>query len=391
MEQPEGYVTDKSLVCKLNKSIYGLKQSAYRWHATLTDFMKSQGLRQCEMDKCIFVKHTKHSTLLVLIWVDDLIVAASDANILNTFKSNFSKAFQCKELGVLAWFLGIEFKVSKNVISMNQSLYVSNILQRFNETNCTPRNVPVDPSVYQLLEQPSELYSNPTRFRELVGSLIYLMTGTRPDIAFIVTLLSRFMNHPTKMQMIIARGVLKYLKGTMHYDLKYTRSEEGLRICAHSDSDWGSANDYHSISGYTFKLNKYSALISWCSERQSLIATSSCESEYLAIHATTREALFIRLLFAEITGTPPQTVIILADNQGAITLTKHSTYHKKTKHIDLKYHATRKYVANKSIAIFYIPSKENLADMATKPIKGPNLKRFSSIRGIVPMHLKRSA
>ena len=388
LTQPEGYVTNPNLVCKLNKSIYGLKQSANRWHTTLTEFMHSQGLRQSEMDKCLFVRHTRHSTMLIIIWVDDLIVSASNAKILHDFKTNFCNKFKCKDLGSLAWFLGIEFKLSKYVISMNQSLYINNILQRFNETNSAPRNLPCDPSVYDLLEEKSEPFCNPTRYRELIGSLIYLMTGTRPDICFIVTLLSRFMNNPTKMQMTIARGVLKYLKGTLHFDLKFVKSEEPLRLMGYSDSDFASGNDYHSVSGYGYKLSNPSAFISWRSEKQSLIASSSCEAEYIAMHGAVCEALFLRQLFSDFTNSPPQTVLILADNQGAITLSKHSTYHKRTKHISLKFHATRKYVENKSVAIFYVPSKDNLADMATKPIKGPYMKRFSSIRGIIPKHLK---
>ena len=114
--------------------------------------------------------------MLIIIWVDDLIVSCSNAKILQDFKVNFCNKFKCKELGSLAWFLGIEFKISKYVISMNQSLYINNILQRFNETDSAPRNLPCDPSVYDLLEEKSEPFHNPTRYRELIGSLIYLMT-----------------------------------------------------------------------------------------------------------------------------------------------------------------------------------------------------------------------
>ena len=387
LEQPKGYISDPSLVCKLNKSIYGLKQSAARWHSTLISFMSSQGLVQSVMDPCIFVRKTKFTTLLVLIWVDDLIVSGSDLNVVNSFKVKFGSTFKIKDLGVLHWFLGIQFKISKYVISMNQSQYIHNILVRFNELDSKPRSLPCDPGVYELLAGKSEFLENPTSYRELVGSLIYLMTGTRPDISFIVTLLSRFMHKPTKMHMNIARGVLKYLKGTQHYDLKYVKSNEPLTIYGYSDSDWASANDYQSVSGYAFKMSKQSALISWRSGKQSLVAGSSCEAEYIALHAATCEALFLRQLFAELTQSDPITINIFCDNQGCVALAKHPSYHKKTKHINIKYHAIRIYVQNKSISLSYVPTKNNIADLATKPLKGPNLKSFAIIRGIAPKYL----
>ena len=212
------------------------------------------------------------------------------------------------------------------------------------------------------------------------------MTGTRPDISFVVTLLSRFMNKPTKMHMNIARGVLKYLKGTQHYDLKYVKSDEPLTIYGYSDSDWASAPDCQSVSGYAFKMSKNSALISWRSGKQSLVAASSCEAEYIALHAATCEALFLRQLYAELTQSDPITVKIFCDNQGCVSLAKHPSYHKKTKHINIKYHAIRKYVHDKSISLSYVPTKNNIADLATKPLKGPHLKSFAIIRGIDPSH-----
>ena len=384
MEQAPGYNKDPTLVCKLNKAIYGLKQSAAMWHSTLINFMTKQRMVQSVMDPCVFVRKTKVDHLIVVIWVDDIIVCGSSINVVNEFKSHFGNSFKIKDLGQLHYFLGMRFNIQENVITMDQSGYIHNILVRFNEQDSAPRSLPCEPGVYELLSGKSQPLENPTIFRELVGSLIYLMTGTRPDIAFIVTLLSRFMNKPTKVHMTIARGVLKYLKGTQHYDLKYVRSSEPLTIFGYSDSDWASANDFLSVSGYAFKMSKNSSLISWRSGKQSLVAASSCEAEYIALHAATCEALFLRQLYAELTQSTPVTVKIFCDNQGCIALAKHPSYHKKTKHINIKYHAIRTYVQNKSISLAYIPTKNNLADLATKPIKGPNMRNFDIIRGISP-------
>ena len=277
--------------------------------------------------------------------------------------------------------MGIQFDISDNVISMNQSLYVQTILERFNMSNCTPRTLPCDPSVYHLLEEKSDPLQDPTKYRELVGSLIYLMTGTRPDLAYVVNLLSRFMHSPTNLHMTLAIGVLKYLKHTSHYDLKFVNSKDNLNIIGYSDSDFASDSDRKSFSGYAFKLNENSALISWRSCKQTIVATSTCEAEYIALHEATNEALFLRQLFAEFTKLPMQTVNIFADNQGSICLAKHQNCHRRTKHISVKYHATRDYVAKNYILITYIPTNHNIADMFTKPLPGPKLKSFAIIRG----------
>ena len=384
MEQPEGYVRDPSKVCRLNKSIYGLKQSAAMWHSTLITFMNSQNLEQSVMDPCVFIRKSKSNTLILLIWVDDCIIFASSLRIMNEFKRNFGQTFKIKDLGSLTWFLGIQFKIEKDVIRMNQKLYTQNIIKRFNEQNSTPRTLPCDPNIYEILEAKSDKLGSPTTYREIVGSLIYLMTCTRPDIAFIVTLLSRYMNSPTKTHINLARSVLRYLKYTLDYDLKYVKTEGELRLYGYSDSDWASDNDRQSVSGYAFKCNPLSGLVSWRSGKQTLVATSSCEAEYIALHEAVCEALFLRQIYAEFTKSHTQNVIIHADNQGCICLAKHPTYHRRTKHIDIRFHALRKYVSNKSVSIIYIPSRDNLADMCTKALRGTHLKSFSIIRGILP-------
>ena len=383
MEQPEGFVKDKNMVCLLNKSLYGLKQSGHLWNNTLIDFMNSQGLKQTLSDQCVFVRIDDLGSLYVLIWVDDLLIAASSAAILNDFKYKFSKKFKIKDLGPVSWFLGMCYKIHKNCITINQKVYTEKILARFNMTDCKPRSIPCDPSIYALLREPSEPLQNVTKFRELIGSLMYLMTGTRPDICYVVTLLSRFMNSPLKIHMTLALGILRYLKYSLNYELSFNKSVNNLRLFGYADSDHASDLDFKSISGYVFKLNPISAVISWRSAKQNLVAVSSCEFEYIALHEATNEALFFRQLISELTYKPPITVTIYGDNQGAISLAKHACYHRRTKHIDLKFHAIRAYVANKSILLRYIQTNENIADMFTKAVVGSKLRSFETIRGVV--------
>ena len=382
MTQPEGYVTDDNLVCKLNKSLYGLKQSAFLWNKTLINFMQSQNLFQSIKDPCVFIRKTDKDTLYVLIWVDDIIISASSTDVMNIFKTNLSNRFKVKDLGPLKWFLGIQFDITDKCISMNQSLYVKTILSRFSMTDCTPRTLPCDPKVYTLLERDSDKLENPKKYQELIGSLIWLMTGTRPDIVFVTTLLSRFMQEPTTTHMAIALDVLRYLKYTIHYDLRFVKTGNKLQLFGFSDADYSSDPlDRKSISGYCFKLIQSSGLISWRSCKQELIAGSSCESEFIAMYESSKEALFLRQILSEFTNKPPQTVKMYADNQGAISLAQHPAFHKRTKHIEVKYLTIRLYIEKQFIHLSWIPSRDNTADMFTKPLGGTKLKTFSNIRG----------
>ena len=156
MSQPQGFIKNPNLVCKLNKSIYGLKQSAFLWNENLLNFMLNENLTQSIKDPCVFIRNQPNNTLLVLIWVDDIILCGSSDEVIATFKTNFGKRYKIKDLGILSWFLGIQFSISERVISMNQSLYVKNILERFGMEHCAPMSNPCDGSIYTLLKMDSK-------------------------------------------------------------------------------------------------------------------------------------------------------------------------------------------------------------------------------------------
>ena len=383
MIQPTGFIKNPNLVCKLNKSLYGLKQSARLWNSTIDKFLKSEGLITSLNDPCVYYKINSTVILYVLIWVDDIIVSGNSCELIGDFKEKLSKRFKVKSMGPLSWFLGIQFKISDTVISMNQSMYINNILTRFGMNDCAPKTLPCDPSIHSILRNKSKPMKDPTLYRELVGSLIYLMYCTRPDITFVVNILSQFMSAPMDIHMNIARGVLKYLKYTIHYDLKYVDTQDELRVFGYSDSDFASSADRRSISGYCFKLNPNSALIAWKTKKQTLVADSTCECEYVALAEATKEANFLRQYFAELTQAPRKTVTIYVDNQSSIALAHHHAFHKRSKHIDTKYHFVRSYLENQYIKVIYVPTADNIADIFTKAVNGQKLLSFACMRGTI--------
>ena len=382
MEQPKGYAEDPNKVCKLKKAIYGLKQSGRQWNKLLTECLTKDGFTKSEADPCLFTKVNENGKVILIVWVDDIIISASNYDLLNDVKTFLSNSFQMKDLGPWNMFLGIEFIVSQNSISMNQSKYIQNILNRFGMSDCKPKSVPVDPSVYDLVQTESELLNDPTPYREIVGSLIYLMTSTRPDIAYVVTLLSQYMSSPHVVHLTLAKSVLRYIKGTINYNLKYVKTDKPLELIGFSDSDWGSSPDRHSISGYGFKLNTESALISWRSCKQRVVALSTCEAEYLALTESCKEALFLRQLLSDMTNSKKTHVKLHTDNQGSMALAKNPVHHKRTKHISIRYHFIRHQVLKGVIELSYIPTNDNIADLFTKPLPKQKFNQFCTIRGM---------
>ncbi|XP_064078464.1 uncharacterized protein LOC135195887 [Macrobrachium nipponense] len=173
---------------------------------------------------------------------------------------------------------------------MNQCNYLKRVLDKFQMSGCKPKSVPCDPSVNNEVFLDSEKLVDAKLYREIVGSLIYIMMVTRPDICFVVTKLSQYMSNPSKADFSLAKYVLRYLKGTLHYDLKFSKSDDELKESGFCDSDWGSSSDRRSITGYCFQLYSKGSLISWKSKKQIIVARSSCEAEYVSLTCAIQEA-----------------------------------------------------------------------------------------------------
>ena len=256
------------------------------------------------------------------------------------------------------------------------------MLDRFKLEDCNPKAIPCDLSVNKIIENDSKEPCDTKLYREIVGSLIYIMTGTRPDLSYVVTKLSQHMSNPTKTVLGLAKHVLKYLKGTKNYDLKFKKSESPLKLIGHCDSDWGSSSDRRSITGYCYQLTEDGPLISWKSKKQAIVALSSCEAEYVAMTAAMQEGNFLRQLFSDIPNSDKQPIALNVDNQGAIALAKNPVHHQRSKHIDIKYHFIRLEVESGTVVLKYVPSEDNVADIFTKPLPKQKLNSFSLIRGL---------
>lgn len=379
MEQPEGFhVKSKKgvqLVCKLNKSIYGLKQSGRNWNLMLHDFLLESEFVQSQTDNCIYTKMSDNEKVILLVWVDDIVVAASNEQCLKEVKEKLKSKFKMKDLGQLTHFIGIDFTQTEGTVKMNQSRYIDKILQRFGMSECKSR---ATPSEIKCDLTPEGDQTDQRQYRGMLGSLIYIMTCTRPDISWIVSKLSQHMSNPKEKHMVAVKHVYRYLKGTKNFELCYSKSDTKPELMGFSDADWANdPEDRKSTTGYCFSLNKDGAIVSWKTRKQPTVALSTCEAEYVALAATIQEAFYLKQLLKDIDPSfQHTTTTIFEDNQGTIRLAKNPVNRQRSKHVDIKYHFIRSSVMEGNVDLVYCPTESMVADVFTKSATRAKIDRF---------------
>lgn len=378
IEQPEGFEveTRKNLVYKLNKSLYGLKQSGRNWNRMFDEHLCENGFKQNAADHCVYVREGANEKVIIIIWVDDVIIAASDENALKVVKEMLKEKFKMKDLGQLKHFLGIDFNQCDGCVTMTQKRYVGKLLERFNMQNCKPRATPCEQKLNY--SHGAEKMTDARKYREVVGSLLYLTTCTRPDLSYTVSKLSQYFSEPTEEQWATVKHVLRYLKGSSDKELCYRKSDDmELWIQAYSDADWAAdQTDRRSTTGYCVSLSESGPLISWRTKKQPTVALSTCEAEYMALAATVQECMYLVQLLEGIDGcqcAPPK---VYEDNQGAIALARNPVSRQRCKHVDIKYHFVRSTVNDGKVSLEYCSSEDMVADVMTKPATKFKLLKF---------------
>ena len=375
MEQPEGFDDGTGRVCRLNRSIYGLKQAGRQWHKKLDAGLQRMGLRQSEMDPCIYYA----DGLMIGIYVDDFIIIYKDEKTLDKLKSSLMETFKMKDMGPAKQCIGIRIQQLEGEIQLDQSLYIEEVLKKFGMWDCKPIGNPTDTNAK--LTKPDEkevLGDQSVPYQEAVGCLLFIAQATRPDIAFAVSDVSRFNHCHGPAHWKAVKRIMRYLKGTI--DLKLTYKTKG-KLLGYSDADWASDTDTRkSVTGYVYMTS--GGAIVWRSTRQDCVALSSTEAEYIAAGATTQEALWLRQLCRELglIGTEPMP--ILCDNQSAIKLALNTAYQPRTKHIDIRHHFLRQHLKKKDITIDYVNTEKNLADVLTKAVTKAKLDYCSQHMGL---------
>jgi hypothetical protein len=384
MEQPEGYVNleHPDYVCKLNKCLYGLKQSAKCWNELLDRHFLESGYTRADADGCLYIKTVDESCVIMGVYVDDFIPISNDIELMKAEKAALRSKFEVVDNGDIAYFLKMSIKRDREnrTLMISQPNYVDTVLSKFGMSECKPAATPMDANGnFDKLHEGDERFDRST-YQSAIGCLTYLTTSTRPDIAAAVGILSKFMADPGPAHWMGVKRILRYLKGTHDYGLVFTAGNQDA-LLGFSDSDWaGDVVTRRSTSGYVFQLGK--STISWCSKRQQTVAKSSTEAEYVALAMATQEVVWLRRLLSDLHIDISAPTELREDNQGAIDLSRNPKHHGRTKHIDVSFHFTRERIATKEIDVKYVPSTKNLADVMTKPLPRVPFENFRDELGV---------
>ncbi|KAL8156345.1 hypothetical protein AgCh_001442 [Apium graveolens] len=366
MSLPLGYIHNSNvsnLVCKLIKSIYGLKQASRYWFEKLTACLLEAGYKQSLTDTSMFTFNQDGIFVVAVVYVDDILLSGNNHEAIVALKQLLHVKFSIKDLGNLKYYLGLEISRTPAGIFVSQKKFIHDLLASANFTDCRPLSVPIDPHLNLFDDiQSGPLIDNPSVYRALVGKLLYL-NSSRPDISFSVQILSQYLHAPRVKNMVALTRVLRYLKWTIGHGMFFP-VDNSLSLKMYSDSDWaGDANDRKSVGVYCLLLG--SIAISWRSKKQAVTSRSSAEAEYRALADASYEILWFLNILTDLGVSFDCPDPLLCDNKAAVDLTANLVYHAGTKHIKLDCHFIREKIKSGLITVLQIPTLHNTADVFT--------------------------
>lgn len=381
MKQPPGFIEKgkEQLVCRLRRSIYGLKQSARCWNQRLHNVLLCLGFAQSETDQCLYVKAAGKKQIYLLVYVDDILLASQDSAEIDRVACALGKEFDITDLGEPSFFLGLEIQRSGGNYSISLENYIDKIVARFGLQSAKSARSPMETGFVSTKDS-GKYFSNNTAYRSLVGALLYVAVCGRPDVAVSASILGRKVCAPTEEDWTAAKRVLRYLKATKSIRLQY--NSETQKLVGFSDADWaGDVTTRRSTTGYVFLYA--GGAISWCSRLQHCVTLSSMESEYVALGEATQEAAWLRRLFADMGEKLDGPTCIMEDNQGCIQFVQSDRISRRSKHIETKEKYIRELCDQGIIHLEYCPTENMAADLLTKPLGAVRIKMLSRVLGLI--------
>ncbi|GKA53269.1 retrovirus-related pol polyprotein from transposon TNT 1-94 [Tanacetum coccineum] len=382
VSQPEGFVDPEhpSHVYRLKKALYGLKQAPRAWYDKLSAFLIKSGFTKGVVDPTLFTRKAGKHILLVQIYVDDIIFASTNPKACKLFAFEMNSTFKMSMMGQMSFFLGLQVSQSPRGIFINQSKYAQEILKKFGFDTCTPIDTPMAERP-DLDEDKGGKLIDPTRFRGMVGSLMYL-SASRPDIVFAVCMCARYQAKPTEMHLTAIKRIFRYLKGTIHMGLWYPK-DSGFELKAFADADYAGCHDTRrSTSGSAQFLGH--RLVSWSSKKQKSTAISTTEAEYIALSGCCAQILWMRSQLRDY-GFAFNKIPMYCDNQSAIALCCNSVQHSRSKHIDIRHHFIKEQVERKVVELYFMETKYQLADIFTKALPREHFATLLPLVGVKQM------
>jgi hypothetical protein len=380
-KQPTGFEKGDK-VCLLNTALYGLVQSGHLWFEEIKSKLLRYGMTQSKHDDALF--YSKSKELYFTLYVDDMKSYCPNDGEIDRLFEYLQGHYKMTDMGEVKWYLGMEIIRKDNAVIITQRKYITDLLEKYGMQECKSSSTPMAEKLLQKAPEDwkcgeKELH----RYQKLIGEVMHLMVKTRPDIAYAVSRLAQFMSNPTEEHWTALKRMLRYLRGTIDYGIKYDGSK-GATMEAWTDSSWGEdPDDAKSTNGYLIVMA--GAPVGWKTAKQQSVATSSTEAEYYGQSMAAGEVMWARGLLEELEiedtfSTNPST--IYADNQGAIKLANNPVFQKRTKHIAIRYHYTRDLIQQGQIKLEFKPTAEMMADGMTKPLGPEKFSKFVKMLGL---------
>ena len=378
MDIPHGYCL------KLLKSLYGLKQAPRNWNLHIKEFILSLGFRQTILDNCLYVLNCDGELFLLSLYVDDIILAGANVTSLNNLKKLFTESFDIKDLGEVNHYLGMKITRSNEGIKIDQTTYAMDIVKRFSHlisSNDRAYPTPMDSDLkisqqdyLDMTVSQSEFAEN-FPYRNAIGALLYLSINTRPDISYAVGVLARHSVTTSYKACQAVLRVIAYVKHTSAIGIQF--NDRKLNLHAFSDADWaGDLDSRRSTTGYV--VFAAGGPIAWQSKLQSTVAASTMEAEYMAAFNAIQECVWIKGVMDEIGLSLDRPITLFMDSKSALCLANNPMYHKRSKHIDIKYHWIREKVGEDGVVLLiHVRTQDMAADVLTKALAAEPFNRHT--------------
>jgi len=381
VDLPAGYSNGgPNTVAKLRSALYGTKQAGRLWGEHLSATLTRVGATRSTTDPTLYTwDHPVHGRILILAHVDDLATLGKTRAAVDAAKGVLFQRYKGRDMGAAKDFLGMRIVRDRphRMLTISCPGLIKELLSNFGMTDAHPAQLPMPAGT--ALRRTGDLPMDTSgRYQELVGSLLYLAASVRPDIAFAANTPARFMNQPEESHWRAAKGVVRYLAGTVDLGLQYGGSGE---LEGAVDADYNGCPDTRrSTTGWVF-MNGGGA-ISWSSKLQPTVSCSTAEAEYITAAAATREALWLKKLMGDL-GEPDRPVPMAEDNLACLSLIANPEGTGRAKHIDTAHHLVRERAAMGAVKFFHRPGAEMVADGLTKALAGPSMAEFRRRLGIV--------
>lgn len=381
LKQPEGFEKGDK-VLRLHKSLYGLKQAANVWNTALNNCLTQLGFHQSKADNCLYIICYEGIWCYMIVHVDDCLFVCSKETTINELASKINKFFELKSLGEASIYLGIEIQKDENgIYSISQKQYINQVVKEAGLENAKSQKFPLDPGYFTQPESP--LLQDNHEYRKLIGILLYISTNSRPDVSAAVCILAQRIEKPRITDLNEVKRVIKYLKTTADLTLKMMKDNTDLQLQAYSDANWGGIDPKTAKSNSGIICFVHGGAVGWSSKKQSMIALSTTESEFYALAEAGRDVIWLKQLMTDLHENLENPVKIRIDSQSCQKMVENGGFSPRTRHINVRYHYVKDMVKNQEIKLEYCETKQNIADMFTKPLPGSHLEELRKRAGLI--------